>query len=124
MASLTSHHHFLSTQENTEINNISFLILSTPLSERSYVALTATDNGKVAGIVSLAFLGAICLSVIFTIYGLSPFILKKHEGMIPIVFFKFIPAGLYINGDNISVIIQRYGEDLGCGERCADNNQI
>lgn len=33
-------------------------------------------------------------------------------------------AALYIYGDNINYIMQRYGEELGCGEQCVTNNRI
>ena len=31
---------------------------------------------------------------------------------------------LYYYGDNINFILERYGEDLGCGDACIENNRI
>ena len=37
---------------------------------------------------------------------------------------QIIASMLYFYGDNINYILERYGENLGCGDVCVENNRI
>lgn len=89
---------------------------------RELIAVAATDD-RTAGIATV-----VCFSVLgLLLIGLSPFALCFSTVNPPILsawLMQLFALVLYFYGDNIGYILQRYGEVLGCGDQCVENNRI
>ena len=87
---------------------------------REIIALVSTDD-RTAGIVTVVFYGLLSLLLIFlSLFGLICSYDKNLRGWI----LQLVSIVFYFYGDNIGYISQRYGEALGCGDRCIENNRI
>ena len=83
----------------------------------------ATSDDRVAGIATV-----VCFSILgFILIGLSPLALcfTTINPLIIIAWLmQLVTVVLYFYGDNIGFILERYGETLGCGDMCIENNRI
>lgn len=104
-----------------------FLVLLLEISNtilREFIALVAINNhdAAIGTVFCFCFLGCVLL-------GLSPIGLcfSKPKLTFPSVSAWLVHLAamvLYFYGDNIGYILQRYGDELGCGDKCIENNRI
>ena len=123
----------MNTQELPEDKIIFLLLLLADILNtitREIIVL-ATDDGRTAGlatIITYGVEGLIILIIIQLIYVIFLIVTSEDNPArcfnVIMVTTQIIASMLYYYGDNINFILERYGEDLGCGDVCVENNQI
>lgn len=88
--------------------------------------LLSIPGKQAAGITTTVLLVALIIGFLIgtLIYILYLFLHKKEKYKAAIALVEAIGAPFYFYGDNIGYIIDRYGDALQCGQRCAENNGI
>ena len=104
------------------------------------IIVVSTDDGKKGGLATVILYGIEALVVfgvlsplyvgymIYSIYASKKINdddkLDHYIVTTLILSAQTFASMLYFYGDNINYIMERYGEDLGCGEKCVNNNRI
>ena len=107
-------------------------ILFTLSREIIILATLDEENQRSAGIATVVmfvfspalFLGVFSAHYMFCIIKCS---IKSHGSKkIKIIFVlvQIVATLLYFYGDNINFIVRTYGDELGCGDQCVENNRI
>ncbi len=96
----------------------------------SEIISLSTDGGqgRTAAIATITTFGLIVILVFVTLVIINLVYIccrdKDKGGKIILLVAETIGALFYFYGDSITKIINRYGEELGCGSRCRENNRI
>ena len=75
-----------------------------------------------AGLATASFYGVIALMLIIT--SIILMVIYRKPFKIALLLAQTLAALLYFYGDNINYLTQNYGEELGCGSTCRENNRI
>ena len=91
----------------------------------------ATNDGGVATVVTYSIWAVILiiLQIVYMIYFMITLV-KNYDDIgilllnLVLIISQVVASNLYFYGDNITYIVTRYGEELGCGPGCVERNRI
>ena len=100
---------------------------------REIISLSSPDESdqRAAGIATVVFfvLVLVILAVTISIVNIISICIIEDDAKIIcfellVLLFDIFGAVLYFYGDNIGFVFSRYGDVLGCGPQCVENNRI
>ncbi len=106
-----------------------FVLLADILLTITSQIISISSDGQPAATATVFFFVVIIVFFFGILVGINfIFVCCKHSDILPLklalLTAQTFGALLYFYGDNISSIVTQYGEELGCGTRCRENNRI
>ena len=99
-------------------------ILNTVIREIIIVSNGDPKSSATAAVVMFVLVGILFFGLLAIIHFVYLCVLKHHYTIFITSSIQTVGALLYFYGDNITILLNSYSVELGCGEACVANNRI